>query len=133
MWEDSDSRGLSPRAPFYPLLSSIDSGPISSMQRSQPHLPPNWHQEAESQACSSQGFKDSPSPRKEKIHCRRANTWRPRGEGGWRRLAFCRGESHRGHCGSDITIFWLNLLALTHDLGSALVSAPSAELHNGSS
>lgn len=86
MWEDSDSRGLSPRAPFYPLLSSIDSGPISSMQRSQPHLPPNWHQEAESQACSSQGFKDSPSPRKEKIHCRRANTWRPRVKvvgGGW--------------------------------------------------
>lgn len=46
------------------------------------------------------------------------------GGGDWRRLAFCRGESHRGHCGSDITVFWLNLLALTPDLGSALVSGP---------
>ena len=43
------------------------------------------------------------------------------GGGDWRRLAFCRRESHRDHCGSDITVFWLNLLALTPDLGSALV------------
>ena len=128
-WEDSDFIGLSPRSPFCPLLSSIDSAPICSIQRSQDRLPPDWHLEAESQSGSSQGFKDSPSSRKEKILCRTADTWRPQviGEvigGDWRRLAFCRGESHRGHCGYDTTVFWLNLLALTPDLGSALVRPP---------
>jgi hypothetical protein len=29
------------------------------------------------------------------------------GGGDWRRLAFCRGESHRGHCGYDTTSFGL--------------------------
>ena len=79
-WEDPDFRGLSPRSPSCPLLSSIDSAPICSIQRFQDRLPPDWHLEAESQSGSSQGFKDSPSPRKEKILCRRADTWRPQVE-----------------------------------------------------
>ena len=85
-WKDSDFRSLSPRSPFCPLVSSIDSAPICSIQGSQDCLPPNWHQEAESQSGSSQGFKDSARPRKEKILCRRADTWRPPVEvigGGW--------------------------------------------------
>ena len=142
--EDSDSRGLSPSFPLYPLPCSMVSGPsvqptsFSSLEGT----PPAPHrQEIPASAPSHlgigkqrarprgpQGFRVSPSSKMEKLHRRRAQL--EASGGGWPSVE----GSHRGATVAlKLSVFWPNPLALTPDLGSALFSAPSADPHSGPS